>query len=138
MPSGGIFFFPPLSFLPFAFSNATHSRRRLGSTSSNSPCGSAQDPAEAAPTTLVSPAPTRDTGGLASFLGMSTLSFLATVLETPKHWESAEASSGMIPCDLAPEARKPCGSSSPVASLAQPTAGHVLSGHQLPGFLPRC
>ncbi|XP_028341855.1 pancreatic progenitor cell differentiation and proliferation factor isoform X3 [Physeter macrocephalus] len=50
---------------------ATHDyyRRRLGSTSSNSSCGSAQYPGEGIPRHRVSAELTRDTGGLAAFSG---------------------------------------------------------------------
>ncbi|XP_023984366.1 pancreatic progenitor cell differentiation and proliferation factor isoform X2 [Physeter macrocephalus] len=38
------------------------------------------------------------------FFGKSTLPFMATVLESPEHSEPAQASTGMITCDLAREA----------------------------------
>ena len=101
---------------------ATHNyyRRRLGSTSSNSSCGSAEYTGEAIPTTRVSPKQTRDTGGLASSLG-SPLSH-----SWPQCWSPQSTRSLPRP----PQARshvtwlrKLWGSSSPAASLAKPTAG---------------
>ena len=85
---------------------ATHNyyRRRLGSTSSNSSCGSAEYTGEAIPTTRVSPKQTRDTGGLASSLG-SPLSRSWPQCWSPQSTrESAQASTSMITCDLAQEA----------------------------------
>uniref|UniRef100_A0A8C9CX30 Pancreatic progenitor cell differentiation and proliferation factor n=1 Tax=Panthera leo TaxID=9689 RepID=A0A8C9CX30_PANLE len=40
------------------------------------------------------------------FFGKSTLLFMATVLESLKHLESPQASSGTVTCDLALEAMK--------------------------------
>uniref|UniRef100_A0A8C6F0Q7 Pancreatic progenitor cell differentiation and proliferation factor n=1 Tax=Monodon monoceros TaxID=40151 RepID=A0A8C6F0Q7_MONMO len=111
---------------------ATHDyyRRRLGSTSSNSSCGSAEYPGEGIPrhpgerrstpgcphdwrgwqhrdlTLLLSGLPRADPGHwwASFFFGKSTLPFMATVLESPEHSEPAQASTGMITCDLAREA----------------------------------
>ncbi|TKC45047.1 hypothetical protein EI555_003560, partial [Monodon monoceros] len=117
---------------------ATHDyyRRRLGSTSSNSSCGSAEYPGEGIPRhpgerrstpgcpqgltggggqqhrdlTLLLSELTRDTGGPASFSG-SPLSRSWPQCWSPQSSEStflgakpAQASTGMITCDLAREA----------------------------------
>ena len=126
---------------------ATHDyyRRRLGSTSSNSSCGSAEYPGEAIPTTRVSPKQTRDTGGLASSSGSplsrswpqcwspqsSECAFLGTRRVGGK-WKQLLTSCSPPARSLPrpPPARshvtwlgKLWGSSSPAASLAKPTAG---------------
>ncbi|KAB0387034.1 hypothetical protein FD755_001990, partial [Muntiacus reevesi] len=62
-------------------------RCRLGSTSSNSSCASAEYPGEAIP----------------HHPGKFTLPFMAMVLESPEHSDSAQASTSTITYDLAQE-----------------------------------
>ncbi|XP_059975819.1 pancreatic progenitor cell differentiation and proliferation factor [Mesoplodon densirostris] len=85
---------------------ATHDyyRRRLGSTSSNSSCGSAEYPGEGIPRHPGLPRADPGHWWASFFFGKSTLPFMATVLESPEHSEPAQASTGMITCDLAREA----------------------------------
>lgn len=81
-------------------------RRRLCSTSSNSSCGSAGYTGDAI---LHHPGlPKADAGhGWVSFsFGNSTVPFMATVLESPEHSQSLQASRSMINCDLAREATR--------------------------------
>ena len=85
---------------------ATHDyyRHRLGSTSSNSSCGSAEYPGEAIPHHPGLPKADPGHWWASFFFGKSTLPFMATVLESPEHSESAQASTSTITCDLAREA----------------------------------
>nr|KAF6423426.1 pancreatic progenitor cell differentiation and proliferation factor [Rousettus aegyptiacus] len=88
---------------------ATHDyyRRRLGSTSSNSSCGSAECPGEAIPHHPGLPKADPGHWWASFFFGKSTLPFMATVLESPEHSPSPQASSSsMITCDLAQEATR--------------------------------
>nr|XP_044604178.1 pancreatic progenitor cell differentiation and proliferation factor isoform X2 [Equus asinus] len=66
---------------------ATHDyyRRRLGSTSSNSSCGSAEYPGEAIPHHPGLPKADPGHWWASFFFGKSTLPFMATVLESPEH-----------------------------------------------------
>ncbi|CAK6447250.1 unnamed protein product [Pipistrellus nathusii] len=65
---------------------ATHDyyRRRLGSTSSNSSCGSAECPGEAIPHPPGLPKADPGHWWASFFFGKSTLPFMATVLESPE------------------------------------------------------
>ncbi|XP_032493464.1 pancreatic progenitor cell differentiation and proliferation factor-like [Phocoena sinus] len=85
---------------------ATHNyyQHRLGSTSSNSSCGSAEYPGEGIPRHPGLPRADPGHWWASFFFGKSTLPFMATVLESPEHSEPAQASTGMITCDLAREA----------------------------------
>ncbi|KAM7154757.1 pancreatic progenitor cell differentiation and proliferation factor-like [Molossus nigricans] len=97
-------------------------RCHLGSTSSNSPCGSAEYRGEAIPhhrgLSKGDPGP----WWAGFFLEKSTLPFMATVLESPEHSESPQASSSAITWDLAPEAtRRQPGSQPGKASAGPPS-----------------
>ncbi|GAB5569011.1 pancreatic progenitor cell differentiation and proliferation factor-like [Prionailurus iriomotensis] len=87
---------------------ATHDyyRRRLGSTSSNSSCGSAEYPGEAIPHHPGLPKADPGHWWASFFFGKSTLPFMATVLESLERSESPQASSGSIACHLALEAMR--------------------------------
>ncbi|XP_054433520.1 pancreatic progenitor cell differentiation and proliferation factor [Pteronotus mesoamericanus] len=103
---------------------ATHDyyRRRLGSTSSNSSCGSAECPAEAIPHHPGLPKADPGHWWASFFFGKSTLPFMATVLESPEHSKSPQASSNVITCDLAQEAtRKPPGSQPGKVNVGPPS-----------------
>uniref|UniRef100_A0A5F5PLA2 Pancreatic progenitor cell differentiation and proliferation factor n=1 Tax=Equus caballus TaxID=9796 RepID=A0A5F5PLA2_HORSE len=54
------------------------------------------------------------------FFGKSTLPFMATVLESPEHSESPQASSSTITCDLAPEASRKQPGGQPAKANAGP------------------
>uniref|UniRef100_A0A8C9ED87 Pancreatic progenitor cell differentiation and proliferation factor n=1 Tax=Phocoena sinus TaxID=42100 RepID=A0A8C9ED87_PHOSS len=85
---------------------ATHDyyRRRLGTTSSNSSCGSAECPGEAIPHQPALPKAHTGHWWASFFFRNSTLPFMATVFESPEHSESAQASASTITYDLAREA----------------------------------
>ncbi|XP_007952891.1 pancreatic progenitor cell differentiation and proliferation factor [Orycteropus afer afer] len=92
---------------------ATHDyyRRRLGSTSSNSSCGSAEYPGEAIPHHPGLPKADPGHWWASFFFGKSTIPFMATVQESPECSGPPQASSTMIACDLAQgTGRKPPGS----------------------------
>ncbi|XP_023560132.1 pancreatic progenitor cell differentiation and proliferation factor isoform X4 [Octodon degus] len=74
---------------------ATHDyyRRRLGSASSNSSCGSAEYPGEAVPHPPGLPKSDPGHWWTSFFFGKSTAPFMATVLESPEHPESPQTSS---------------------------------------------
>ncbi|XP_061049035.1 LOW QUALITY PROTEIN: pancreatic progenitor cell differentiation and proliferation factor-like [Eubalaena glacialis] len=101
---------------------ATHDyyRRHLGSTSSNSSCGSAEYPGEGIPHHPGLPRADPGRWWASFFFGKSTLPFMATVLESPEHSEPAQASTGMITCDLAREA---VGKQQPGGQPGQTTTG---------------
>uniref|UniRef100_A0A8D2BFT4 Pancreatic progenitor cell differentiation and proliferation factor n=1 Tax=Sciurus vulgaris TaxID=55149 RepID=A0A8D2BFT4_SCIVU len=84
---------------------ATHDyyRRRLGSASSNSSCGSVEYPGEAIPQHPGLPKADPGHWWASFFFGKSTLPFMATVLESPEHTESTQASTSMVTGGLAPE-----------------------------------
>ncbi|XP_008072861.1 pancreatic progenitor cell differentiation and proliferation factor [Carlito syrichta] len=103
---------------------ATHDyyRRRLGSTSSNSSCGSAECPAEAIPHPPGLPKADPGHWWASFFFGKSTLPFMATVLESTEHTEPPQASSGMTTRGLAREAtRKEPGGQSSKANAGPPS-----------------
>ncbi|XP_004716123.1 pancreatic progenitor cell differentiation and proliferation factor [Echinops telfairi] len=86
---------------------ATHDyyRRRLGSTSSNSSCGSAEFPGEAIPHSPGLPKADPGHWWASFFFGKAATPFMAPVLESPEHLGSPQA------CDLAKDAmEKPPGS----------------------------
>ena len=66
---------------------ATHDyyRHRLGSTSSNSSCGSAEYPGEVIPHHPGLPKADPGHWWASFFFGKSTLPFMVTVLESPEH-----------------------------------------------------
>uniref|UniRef100_A0A452QZV3 Pancreatic progenitor cell differentiation and proliferation factor n=1 Tax=Ursus americanus TaxID=9643 RepID=A0A452QZV3_URSAM len=103
---------------------ATHDyyRRRRGSTSSNSSCGSAEYPGDAVPR---HPGLSKADPGhwWASFFSGSSLSCSWLQGWSP---HNARTPPRPITCDSALEAT----GSSLVASLAKPTQGPTLSGHQ--------
>ncbi|XP_035579097.1 pancreatic progenitor cell differentiation and proliferation factor-like [Zalophus californianus] len=76
---------------------------RPGSPSSNSSCRSAEYAGEAIPH---HPRADPHHWWASFFFGKSTLPFMATMLESPEHSESPQASSSTIICDLALEARR--------------------------------
>ncbi|KAM9590093.1 pancreatic progenitor cell differentiation and proliferation factor isoform 1-T2 [Trichechus inunguis] len=82
---------------------ATHDyyRRRLGSTSSNSSCGSVEYPGEAIPHHPGLPKADPGHWWASFFFGKSAVPFMATVLESPESSGPLQTSSGMITCDLA-------------------------------------
>lgn len=103
---------------------ATHDyyRRRLGSTSSNSSSGSAEYPGEAIPHPPGLPKADPGHWWASFFFGKSTVPFMATVLESPEHSQSLQASSSIITCDLAREAtRKQPGGQPSKASAGPPS-----------------
>ncbi|XP_046953408.1 LOW QUALITY PROTEIN: uncharacterized protein LOC124525007 [Lynx rufus] len=84
---------------------ATHNyyQHHLDSTSSNR---SAEYPGDAIPHHPGLPKANLGHWWAGFFFGKSTLLFMATVLESLKHLESPQASSGTVTCDLALEAMK--------------------------------
>ncbi|XP_027983193.2 pancreatic progenitor cell differentiation and proliferation factor [Eptesicus fuscus] len=114
-----------MAAIPFSGSLvATHDyyRRCLGSTSSNSSCGSAECPGEATPHPPGLPKADPGHWWASFFFGKSTLPFMATVLESPEHSESPQATSSVITCDLAREAtRKQPGSQPGKANAGPPS-----------------
>ncbi|KAM5245932.1 pancreatic progenitor cell differentiation and proliferation factor [Ctenodactylus gundi] len=87
---------------------ATHDyyRRRLGSASSSSSCGSAEYPGEAIPHHPGLPKADPGHWWASFFFGKSTLPFMATVLESPEHLESPQTTGSMVSGGLAPEATR--------------------------------
>ncbi|XP_030884782.1 pancreatic progenitor cell differentiation and proliferation factor-like [Leptonychotes weddellii] len=87
---------------------ATHNyyRHRLGSTSSNSSCRSAEYPGEAIPHHPSLPKAHLGHWWASFFWGKSTLPFMPIVLESPECSESPQASSDTVTCDLALEAMR--------------------------------
>ncbi|KAL4680656.1 hypothetical protein H8959_022597 [Pygathrix nigripes] len=103
---------------------ATHDyyRRRLGSTSSNSSCGSTECPGEAIPHPPGLPKADPGHWWASFFFGKSTLPFMATVLESAEHPEPPQASSSMTTGGLARDApRKQPGSQSSTDSAGPPS-----------------
>ncbi|XP_035865922.1 pancreatic progenitor cell differentiation and proliferation factor isoform X1 [Phyllostomus discolor] len=102
---------------------ATHDyyRRRLGSTSSNSSCGSAECAAEAIPHHPGLPKADPGHWWASFFFGKSTLPFMATVLESPEHSsKSPQVSSSVITCDLE-ATRKPAGGQPGQVNIGPPS-----------------
>ncbi|XP_045837755.1 pancreatic progenitor cell differentiation and proliferation factor [Meles meles] len=102
---------------------ATHDyyRRRLGSTSSSSSCGS-EGAGEAIPHPPGLPKADPGHWWASFFFGKSTVPFMATVLESPERSEPPQASSGPITCDSALEAvRKQPGSRPGKANVGPPS-----------------
>ncbi|XP_046529123.1 pancreatic progenitor cell differentiation and proliferation factor-like [Equus quagga] len=99
----------------------------LGSTSSDSCCGSTEYPGQAISPSPVSPKPTRGTGGRAAFSGIPC-SCLG-----PRSWrpQSTRISPGLQHMITVTRPVKPRGSSLE-ASLAKPTPGRVPRGHGQP------
>ncbi|KAK2111811.1 hypothetical protein P7K49_011557 [Saguinus oedipus] len=92
-------------------------RCRLGSTSSNSSCGSTQCPTEAIPHPPGIPKADPGHWWASFFLRKSTLPFMAMVLESAEHPEPPKASSNMTTCGLARDTpRKQPGGQSSTAS----------------------
>ncbi|XP_012510016.1 PREDICTED: pancreatic progenitor cell differentiation and proliferation factor [Propithecus coquereli] len=91
---------------------ATHDyyRRRLGSASSSSSCGSAEGPGEAIPHPPGLPKADPGHWWASFFFGKSTLPFMTTVVESPEHSEAPQASRSATTCGLAPAAGRtqPC------------------------------
>ncbi|XP_040588803.1 pancreatic progenitor cell differentiation and proliferation factor isoform X2 [Mesocricetus auratus] len=88
---------------------ATHDyyRRRLGSSSSNSSCGSAEYPGDAVPQSPGLPKADPGHWWTSFFFGKPTLPFMTTVLESPEHSaESPQASRSPITRGLDPETMK--------------------------------
>ncbi|KAM6164884.1 pancreatic progenitor cell differentiation and proliferation factor [Rhynchocyon petersi] len=81
---------------------ATHDyyRRRLGSTSSNSSCGSAEYPGEAIPHHPGLPKADPGHWWASFFFGKTSVPFMATVLESPERSGRPQASSSSVTCDL--------------------------------------
>ncbi|XP_023039040.1 pancreatic progenitor cell differentiation and proliferation factor [Piliocolobus tephrosceles] len=103
---------------------ATHDyyRRRLGSTSSNSSCGSTECPGEAIPHPPGLPKADPGHWWASFFFGKSTLPFMATVLESAEHPEPPQASSTMTTGGLARDApRKQPGGQPSTASAGPPS-----------------
>ncbi|XP_053429585.1 pancreatic progenitor cell differentiation and proliferation factor [Nycticebus coucang] len=92
---------------------ATHDyyRRRLGSASSSSSCGSTESPGEAIAHHPGLPKADPGHWWASFFFGKSTLPFMATVVESPEHPEAPQASRNMTTSGLAREAmsKQPCG-----------------------------
>ncbi|XP_036039974.1 pancreatic progenitor cell differentiation and proliferation factor [Onychomys torridus] len=98
---------------------ATHDyyRRRLGSSSSNSSCGSAEYPGDAVPHPPGLPKADPAHWWASFFFGKSTLPFMATVLESPERSaEYPQASRSPITRGPAPETVK----QQPVVHSGQP------------------
>uniref|UniRef100_A0A452QPA3 Pancreatic progenitor cell differentiation and proliferation factor n=1 Tax=Ursus americanus TaxID=9643 RepID=A0A452QPA3_URSAM len=87
---------------------ATHNsyQHRLGSTSSNSSCRSAEYPGEAILHHPSLPKAHLGHWWASFFLGKSTVPFMPIVLESPECLESPQASSDTVTCDLALEAMR--------------------------------
>ncbi|XP_039335448.1 pancreatic progenitor cell differentiation and proliferation factor isoform X1 [Saimiri boliviensis] len=103
---------------------ATHDyyRRRLGSTSSNSSCGSTESPAEAIPHPPGIPKADPGHWWASFFFGKSTLPFMATVLESAEHPEPPQASRSVTTRGLAQDAlRKQPGGQPSTASTGPPS-----------------
>ncbi|XP_044118599.1 pancreatic progenitor cell differentiation and proliferation factor isoform X2 [Neovison vison] len=103
---------------------ATHDyyRRRLGSTSSNSSCGSAECAGDAIPHPPGLPKADPGHWWASFFFGKSTVPFMATVLESPERSEPPQASSGTITSDSALEAvRKQPGGRPGKANVGPPS-----------------
>ncbi|XP_006881200.1 PREDICTED: pancreatic progenitor cell differentiation and proliferation factor [Elephantulus edwardii] len=81
---------------------ATHDyyRRRLGSTSSNSSCGSTEYPGEAIPHYPGLPKADPGHWWASFFFGKTSVPFMATVLESPERLRP-QASGSVVACDLA-------------------------------------
>uniref|UniRef100_A0A9L0J964 Pancreatic progenitor cell differentiation and proliferation factor n=1 Tax=Equus asinus TaxID=9793 RepID=A0A9L0J964_EQUAS len=86
----------------------------------NSSCGSAEYPGEAIPHHPGLPKADPGHWWASFFFGKSTLPFMATVLESPEHSESPQASSSTITCDLAPEASRKQPGGQPAKTNAGP------------------
>ncbi|XP_020029315.1 pancreatic progenitor cell differentiation and proliferation factor [Castor canadensis] len=102
---------------------ATHDyyRRRLGSASSSSSCGSAEYPGEVTPHHPGLPKADPGHWWASFFFGKSTLPFMATLLESPEQsTESSQASSSMVTSGLAPEAMRKQPVSQPSQANARP------------------
>ncbi|KAM6147627.1 pancreatic progenitor cell differentiation and proliferation factor [Erethizon dorsatum] len=99
---------------------ATHDyyRRRLGSASSNSSCGSAEYPGEAIPHPPGLPKADPGHWWASFFFGKSTVPFMATVLESQEHPESPQAPSSVATGGLASEATRK-------QPLSQPSQAHT-------------
>uniref|UniRef100_A0A452R5I8 Pancreatic progenitor cell differentiation and proliferation factor n=1 Tax=Ursus americanus TaxID=9643 RepID=A0A452R5I8_URSAM len=98
---------------------ATHDYywNQLGSTSTKSPSLGAEYPADAIPQHPGLPRADPGPWWVNFIWGKSILSFTATVLESPEHSESPQASSRTITCDMALEAtRKAMAKPMPVCS----------------------
>ncbi|XP_039768810.1 pancreatic progenitor cell differentiation and proliferation factor isoform X2 [Ornithorhynchus anatinus] len=100
---------------------ATHDyyRRRLGSTSSNSSCGSAEYSGEVIPHHPGLPKSDPGHWWASFFFGKSSHPFMTTVLESPENSGTFQVANGMITCDLAQEAMRKRHISEP----SKPTAG---------------
>ncbi|KAK7800120.1 hypothetical protein U0070_012544 [Myodes glareolus] len=88
---------------------ATHDyyRRRLGSSSSSSSCGSAEFPGDTVPHPPGLPKADPGQWWASLFFGKSTLPFMTTVLESTEHpTESPQASRSPVTRGLAPETMK--------------------------------
>ncbi|ELK03264.1 pancreatic progenitor cell differentiation and proliferation factor [Pteropus alecto] len=105
---------------------------RLDSSSSNSSCGSAESPGEAIPHHPGLPKADPAHWWVSFFFGKSALPFMATVLESPEHSQSPQASSSVITCALAGEATRKQPGGQPSKSN---TGAPILNGyHQPPDF----
>ncbi|EHB17793.1 Pancreatic progenitor cell differentiation and proliferation factor [Heterocephalus glaber] len=84
---------------------ATHDyyRRRLGSASGSSSCGSAEYPGEAVPHHLGLPKADPGHWWASFFFGKPIVPFMATVLESPEHSEAPQAPSSVVTSGLASE-----------------------------------
>ncbi|XP_043836964.1 pancreatic progenitor cell differentiation and proliferation factor-like [Dromiciops gliroides] len=87
---------------------ATHDcyRRRLGSTFSNSSCGSAEYSGEMIPHHPSHPKSDPGHWWASCFFGKSSHPSMTTVLESPEHSRTFQVAHGMITCDLAQEAMR--------------------------------
>ncbi|ELK19032.1 Pancreatic progenitor cell differentiation and proliferation factor [Pteropus alecto] len=95
---------------------ATH----LGSTCSNSSYRSAKYPGEAIAHHPGLPKADSSHWWASCYFGKSTLPFMATVLESPWHSQSPQASRSMITCDLAREATRKQPGGQPSKTNARP------------------
>ncbi|XP_008841498.1 pancreatic progenitor cell differentiation and proliferation factor [Nannospalax galili] len=104
---------------------ATHDyyRRRLGSSSSNSSCGSTEYPGDAVPHHPGLPKADPGHWWASFFFGKSILPLMATVLESPEHSaESPQASSSMVTSGLVPETMRKQPVSKPGQANTRPSS----------------
>uniref|UniRef100_A0A4X2L492 Pancreatic progenitor cell differentiation and proliferation factor n=1 Tax=Vombatus ursinus TaxID=29139 RepID=A0A4X2L492_VOMUR len=95
---------------------------RLGSTSSNSSCGSAEYSGEVIPHHPGLPKSDPGHWWASFFFGKSNHPFMTTVLESPEHSGTFQVAHGTITCDLAQEAMRKRRVSEPSKTSTGPSA----------------
>uniref|UniRef100_A0A7N5JHI1 Pancreatic progenitor cell differentiation and proliferation factor n=1 Tax=Ailuropoda melanoleuca TaxID=9646 RepID=A0A7N5JHI1_AILME len=97
-------------------------RRRLGSTSSNSSCGSAEYSGEVIPHHPGLPKSDPGHWWASFFFGKHTHPVMTPVSESPENSGTFQGSNGMITCDLAQEVMRKRRASEPSKPSVHPTA----------------